>query len=254
MNVRNEHSKIKLGEIWPLLKDIDMETEELDLPVRVYNFLKRGGIHSLQQLLERSYNDLIEIKCLEKYRQGIISCVMDILKSLSDLQYFKLAANIWKSEKTLTDKHTAYHDIIMNHPDCDFPVDVKHYPEGGLHNYLRELIAWEEKSMMELVTSDSDSEYVLNEVMNDDYIMISKHATYEEAQRAVCHCNWKDQRMVFASIARTIGQSGKSWKHLYSVALNRSGEPINIEAVHFDDDDYPSYDGCPYGLNNSKFH
>lgn len=254
MNYRNEHSKIKIGEIWPLLKDIDMETEELDLPVRVYNFLKRGEIHTLQQLLERSSDGLFEIKCFEKHRKGIISYVMDMLKSLSELQSFKLAASILKSEKPLAEKHAAYQDIIIDHPDCDFPTDVKHFPSGGLHTYLLELIAWEEKKVRELVTSDNDSEYMLREEMKDDYIVVGKYATYEEAQRAVCHCNWKNQKMVYVTIAKTIGRSGKSWKHLYSAILNRSGEIIDIEAVHFDDDDYPSYDGCPYGLNNSKFH
>jgi len=249
----NEHYNVKFGEIWPMLKDNDMETEELDLTVRVYNFLKRGGIHTLQQLLERSYNDLVEITCSEKYCQGIISYIIDMLNSLSDVQSFALAASIWRSDKTLTDKHAAYQDIIMNHPDCSFPADVKHYPSGGLHIYLRELIAWEEKTMIEFRTVDNDSEYVLYEEMKNPYdrVMVSKYTTYEEAQRAVCQCSWENPKMFCAAIARTSGCSGKSWKHLFSATFNHFGEVMDIDAVHFDDDGNLSYN-CSYRMQKES--
>ena len=54
----SEQNSVKFGELHKNLVGLDLTTEELDLPVRVYNYLKRAGIDNLQQLLAISYDEL----------------------------------------------------------------------------------------------------------------------------------------------------------------------------------------------------
>lgn len=44
--------------MFPALKGREMDLEDMDLPVSIYNSLKRGGIHTLAQLLELSSEEL----------------------------------------------------------------------------------------------------------------------------------------------------------------------------------------------------
>lgn len=43
---------------FPGLKGREMDLEDMDLPVSIYNSLKRGGIHTLSQLLELTPGEL----------------------------------------------------------------------------------------------------------------------------------------------------------------------------------------------------
>ena len=51
-------NNVKFGELHKNLAKLNLTTEELDLPVRVYNRLKRSGIDNLQQLLAVSKDEL----------------------------------------------------------------------------------------------------------------------------------------------------------------------------------------------------
>ena len=51
-------NSVKFAELHKNLAKLNLTTEELDLPVRVYNRLKRSGINNLQQLLAISYDEL----------------------------------------------------------------------------------------------------------------------------------------------------------------------------------------------------
>lgn len=52
----NQHTK--LGEVYKNLIGVNLTIEDMDLPVSVYNYLKRGGIDHLQQILLMSEADL----------------------------------------------------------------------------------------------------------------------------------------------------------------------------------------------------
>jgi DNA-directed RNA polymerase subunit alpha len=47
-------------------KVLEMTIEELDLSVRSYNCLKRAGINTVQELTERSMDDMMKVRNLGK--------------------------------------------------------------------------------------------------------------------------------------------------------------------------------------------
>lgn len=51
--------KTKLGEVYKNLCGVNLTIEDMDLPVRVYNYLKRTGVKNLQQILLMSKEDFI---------------------------------------------------------------------------------------------------------------------------------------------------------------------------------------------------
>ena len=63
---------MKLGDAFPNLKDIKLDVEEFDLPVRVYNTLKRCEINTLQTLLKYSCNEILEHKKAGFRKDGLI--------------------------------------------------------------------------------------------------------------------------------------------------------------------------------------
>ena len=73
----NEPSKkgIKYLELYPSLNGLDLAVEELDLPVPVYNFLNRNGIHTVQSLLDVSEDDLMKIKTLSGRQDKFIEVI-----------------------------------------------------------------------------------------------------------------------------------------------------------------------------------
>jgi DNA-directed RNA polymerase alpha subunit len=70
---------VKFSEIFKELQGIDLTVEELDLSVRSCNFLKRAEIHSLQQLLSMSLDDLTIINDKRSYME-----IIEKLRKLSD--------------------------------------------------------------------------------------------------------------------------------------------------------------------------
>lgn len=51
--------KENLASIFPALVGCDLPVEELDLEVAVRNSLKRGGVHTLPQLLKLTFSELM---------------------------------------------------------------------------------------------------------------------------------------------------------------------------------------------------
>ena len=50
----------------PKVKALETSIEDLDISVRAYNFLKRAGIHTLQDLVNKSESDMMKIRNLGK--------------------------------------------------------------------------------------------------------------------------------------------------------------------------------------------
>ena len=75
-------SSTKLGDVFKSLIGLDLPVEELDLSVRVYNFLKRSGIHNLQQILSLSEDELINID--KRVDRRCHAQIIDRLRALSD--------------------------------------------------------------------------------------------------------------------------------------------------------------------------
>jgi len=71
-------SGCKFGDIFKSLAGLNMDIEELDLPVRVYNLLKRNDIHTLEQLLTKSENELKRIAQIRP-RPGYMDDIQYIL-------------------------------------------------------------------------------------------------------------------------------------------------------------------------------
>ena len=85
MNEKN-NSDAKYREIYLSLNGLDATVEELDLPVPVYNFLKRNGIHNVQLLLEMSEDDLMNIKTLSGRQAKFVEIIVYKLNQLSESQ------------------------------------------------------------------------------------------------------------------------------------------------------------------------
>ena len=82
-------SSTKYRDIYKTLIKLDAPIGELDLPVSIYNFLYRNGIHNVQQLLEMSPDDLMNIEAHSGSQGRIIENIVYIdykLRQLSDSQ------------------------------------------------------------------------------------------------------------------------------------------------------------------------
>jgi hypothetical protein len=65
----------KLSKLFPNIQCVERGIEELDLSVRIYNILKRCEIHTLQDLLNYSCNELIEHKSA-KGKDGVAESII----------------------------------------------------------------------------------------------------------------------------------------------------------------------------------
>ena len=78
----------KFGDMFKTLYEIDIDVEELDFPVRVYNMVKRANIHTLQQLLAQSEADLVRASqaSFRPGQSGNVQYIIEILKELAESQ------------------------------------------------------------------------------------------------------------------------------------------------------------------------
>ena len=67
----------KLIRIFPALSERNLTVEAMDLEVAVRNALKRSGIHALDQLLQLSHPELVQIFPNQKLRsyEDVIHCL-----------------------------------------------------------------------------------------------------------------------------------------------------------------------------------
>ena len=63
----------------PKTKALETSIEDLDFSVRAYNCLKRAGIHTLQDLVNKSENDMMKIRNLGK------KSLKEVLDKIKDL-------------------------------------------------------------------------------------------------------------------------------------------------------------------------
>jgi len=75
----------KLCDVFKVLQGLNITVEDLDFPVNIYNFLKRGDIHNLQQLLSKSINDLSKLKDMNNTQKNrklnyIVEKLQDLAK------------------------------------------------------------------------------------------------------------------------------------------------------------------------------
>ena len=73
---------IKLGDIYPNLRGVGLDIEDMDFPVRIYNTLKRCEIHTLQTLLNYSCNEILEHKEAAFRKDGLIDQIIYKLDNL----------------------------------------------------------------------------------------------------------------------------------------------------------------------------
>ena len=64
---------------YPKTKALETSIEDLDFSVRAYNCLKRAGIHTLQDLVNKSENDMMKIRNLGK------KSLKEVLDKIKDL-------------------------------------------------------------------------------------------------------------------------------------------------------------------------
>ena len=69
----------------PKVKALETTIEDLDFSVRAYNCLKRAGIHTLQDLVNKSENDMMKIRNLgKKSLKEVLDKVRDLGLVLRD--------------------------------------------------------------------------------------------------------------------------------------------------------------------------
>ena len=85
-NAMNIDSNAKLCDVFKELEGLDLTIGDLDLPVRVYNFLYRNDIRTLQQLLSISANDIMDVLVHKEKRSfspdGFIEVIVYHLQQL----------------------------------------------------------------------------------------------------------------------------------------------------------------------------
>ena len=80
----SQNNETKYREIYPSLNESDLAVEELDLPVPIYNFLKRNGINNVQRLLDMSENDLMNMKTHSGRQAKFVENIVYKLNQLSE--------------------------------------------------------------------------------------------------------------------------------------------------------------------------
>jgi DUF438 domain-containing protein len=88
MNQENDIAT-KYRNIFKHLDGVDGLIEELDLPVRTFNYLKRNGINRVQQVLELCDDDVTDILKREKRvhvysLDGFVDVIRNSLQAFSD--------------------------------------------------------------------------------------------------------------------------------------------------------------------------
>ena len=69
----------------PATKALETSIEDLDFSVRAYNCLKRAGIHTLQDLVNRSESDMMKIRNLgKKSLKEVLDKIRDMGLTLQD--------------------------------------------------------------------------------------------------------------------------------------------------------------------------
>ncbi len=69
----------------PKTKALETSIEDLDFSVRAYNCLKRAGIHTLQDLVNRSESDMMKIRNLgKKSLKEVLDKIKDMGLTLQD--------------------------------------------------------------------------------------------------------------------------------------------------------------------------
>jgi hypothetical protein len=157
----------KLREVFPALENVDCGLEELDLPVRAFNFLKRGEVHTLQQLLEYSHSELLLFQSKWKDRDKIIEQINCELRRLSNMDIYsfirsrdiaaycreinktwntcEMATIISRSNRPMADKHVAWRELIANHPDIPSLPTCQRTNFGSTHKKLEEIMDYEQR-------------------------------------------------------------------------------------------------------------
>ena len=84
-----DEENIKLYELFPKLKGIEMEIKKLGFCVRINNILKHGGIQRLSQLLAYSFDELIQAD-IGKNKDGFLNAIKYKLSKFNEF-----LTNLW---------------------------------------------------------------------------------------------------------------------------------------------------------------
>jgi DNA-directed RNA polymerase alpha subunit len=75
----------KLYEAFPNLQGIEREIWDLELPVRVFNTLKRNNIDTLQDVLKYSCNELMQLKgSRQQHITDVVNYILFILDNFNE--------------------------------------------------------------------------------------------------------------------------------------------------------------------------
>jgi hypothetical protein len=75
-----------------------------------------------------------------------------------------MAVIIDRSSKPMKEKHIAYRDIIADYPDMPVLESLNFDAKESLHDYLRDLIAWEDRKITEFQTPGEGISYYYSEI------------------------------------------------------------------------------------------
>jgi len=175
-----------------------------------------------------------------------------------------MAVLIKLSDKTMKEKHAAWKEIISDYPDMPINESSNFKARDSLHEFLRELIRWEEKIIEKFYRSDravyryAVVHYPLRGWhISGKYLYFDELDTYEEktgfstAEKAWKDClkNWlnKDHDEKVEEVELIKGKIDKEYK--LSLKMNKEGEVIDIHTIGWEDTK-----SCPGELDMIYIH
>lgn len=105
----------------------------------------------------------------------------------------EMAVIIAYSEKTIKEKHAAWREIIADHPDMPIPESNCFDAQRSLHDYLRQVIALDEKWLTEFYAPETGAVYrVIVCQYGKEKLEDGCYSTAEQAWTAL-YDEWKDE-------------------------------------------------------------
>jgi hypothetical protein len=103
----------------------------------------------------------------------------------------EMAVIVAHSEKTMKEKHSAWREIIAEYPDMPIHDSLNFHARESLHEYLRELIALEEKRMEIFFAADAGAVYSFRVLWQREWSdrYAGAYSTFEKAWAALLE-NW----------------------------------------------------------------
>lgn len=108
---------------------------------------------------------------------------------------FEMAVIIGRSERTMTDKHAAWRELITDYPDMPIPKNPQYWGDKNLHQILSEEITYEERVLTLFKTPEPGAVYRYTVKWRDkDKHSDSVFTSFEKAWADMAG-DWEDEKL-----------------------------------------------------------